>query len=44
MLLLGELESLTRIHYSGKDNDILSEISKNQRQILEAFPLDSNTQ
>ena len=42
-LLLGELESLTIIHYAGKYNDILSEISKTQRQILEAFSIDPNT-
>ena len=42
-LLLGQMESLTRIHYTGKYNDILSEISKAQREILEAFAIDPNT-
>ena len=27
-LLLGELESLTRIHYTGTYNDIITEVSK----------------
>jgi len=42
-LLLGELESLTRIHYHGKYRDITSEVTKSQREILEAFGLDPNT-
>lgn len=35
--LLWELESLTTIHYSGKYKNKLSEITKAQRAILEAF-------
>ena len=42
-LLLGEMESLTRIHYTGKYNDVTSEVSKSQREILEAFSIDPNT-
>lgn len=42
-LMLGELESLTRIHYQGKYRDITSEVSKAQREILVAFGLDPNT-
>ncbi len=42
-LLLGELESLTKIHYTGKYKDIVSEVSKAQREILEAFNIDPNT-
>jgi transposase len=42
-LLLGELESLTKIHYTGKYNDIITEVSKAQREILEAFSIDPNT-
>jgi len=42
-LLLGELESLTRIHYTGKYKDVTSEISKAQREILEAFNIDPST-
>ena len=42
-LLLEEMESLTRIHYTGKYKDITSEVSKSQREILEAFSIDPNT-
>lgn|GEM_PF-2231267 len=42
-LLLGEVESLIRIHYQGKIRDIVSEVSKSQREILGAFSLDANT-
>ena len=42
-LLLGELESLTKTHYTGKYKDIVSEVSKAQREILEAFNIDPNT-
>lgn len=41
--LLGEMESLTRIHYQGKYRDITSEVTKSQREILTAFGLDPNT-
>jgi len=41
--MLGEMESLTRIHYTGKYNDVTSEMSKSQREILEAFSIDPNT-
>jgi transposase len=43
-LLLEEMESLTRIHYTGKYKDITSEVSESQREILEAFSIDPNTQ
>lgn len=42
-LLLGELESLTQIHYTGKYKDIVSETTKSQREILEAFGINPNT-
>ena len=42
-LLLGEMESLTQIHYAGKYKDVCSEVSKSQREILEAFAIDPNT-
>lgn len=42
-LLLGELESLTKIHYTGKYKDIISEVTKSQREILTAFGIDPNT-
>ncbi len=42
-LMLGELESLTRIHYAGKYKDVASEVSKTQREILEAFAINPNT-
>lgn len=42
-LLLGEMESLTQIHYAGKYKDVCSEVSKAQREILEAFSIDLNT-
>ena len=42
-LVLGELESLTRIHYTGKYKDLVSEVSKTQREILTAFGIDPNT-
>lgn len=42
-LLLREMESLTKIHYTGKYNDILSEVSKTQREILQSFSIDPNT-
>ncbi|MBT9156001.1 MAG: hypothetical protein DDT37_00976 [Firmicutes bacterium] len=42
-LLLGELESLTRIHYQGKYRDIITEASKSQREILDAFGINVNT-
>lgn len=42
-LMLEEMESLTRIHYTGKYKDITSEVSKAQRLILEAFSIDPNT-
>ena len=35
--LLLELESLTTIHYRGKYKDRLTEATKSQREILEAF-------
>ena len=35
--LLGELESLTTIHYSGKYKNKLSEMTRAQREILDAF-------
>ena len=35
--LLLELESLTIIHYTGKYKDLLTEATKSQREILEAF-------
>lgn len=42
-LLLGEMESLTKIHYTGKYKDIFSEVSKSQREILEAFSINPTT-
>jgi transposase len=42
-LLLGEMEALTRINYTGRYKDITSEVSKSQREILEAFSIDPNT-
>lgn len=42
-LMLGELESLTRIRYTGKYKDLHSEVTKAQREILEAFSIDPNT-
>ena len=42
-LLLGEMESLTRIRYTGRYKSITSEVSKSQREILDAFGLDPNT-
>lgn len=42
-LLMGEMEALTRIHYTGKYKDITSEISKAQCEILGAFSIDPNT-
>jgi hypothetical protein len=42
-LIVGELESLTRIYYAGKCDDVTSEASKVQREILEAFAIDPNT-
>lgn len=42
-LLLGEMEALTRINYTGKYKDITSEVSKSQREIFEAFSIDPNT-
>lgn len=38
--LLMELESLTKIHYSGTYKDKMSEATKAQREILEAFGID----
>lgn len=35
--LMMEMESLTTIHYSGKYNNKLTEITKAQREILVAF-------
>lgn len=43
VLLLEELESLTKIHYAGKYKDIVSEVTKVQRDILEAFGINVNT-
>lgn len=40
--LLMELESLTTIHYSGKYKPKLSEATKTQREILEAFGININ--
>ena len=42
-LLLGELESLTKIHYTSKYNDIITEVTKAQREILEAFSVNPDT-
>jgi len=42
-LLLGEMESLTKIHYSGRYKDLVSEVSKKQRVILQAFSIKPNT-
>jgi transposase len=42
-LLLDEMESLTRIRYNGRYKAITSEVSKSQREVLEAFGLDPNT-
>jgi len=38
--LLLELESLTTVHYTGKYKDRLTEVTKAQREILEAFGID----
>ena len=43
VLLLEELESLTKIHYTGKYKDIVSEVTKSQREILESFGINANT-
>ena len=42
-LLLGEMESLTKIHYTGRYKDLVSEVSKKQRVILQAFSIAPNT-
>ncbi len=36
-----EMESLTTIHYSGKYNNKLTEITKAQREILVAFEVEN---
>ena len=38
--LLLELDSLTTVHYTGKYKDRLTEVSKAQREILQAFGVD----
>lgn len=38
--LLLELDSLTTVHYTGKYKDRLTEVSKAQRQIMQAFGID----
>lgn len=40
--ILMELDSLTTIHYSGKYKPKLSEVTKTQREILEAFDISIN--
>lgn len=42
-LLLEEMESFTRIHFTGKYKDVLSELTKSQREILQEFSIDPNT-
>ena len=42
-LVLGEMESLTKIHDTGQYNDLVSEVSQTQREILAAFGIDPNT-
>jgi transposase len=41
--LMHEMESLTQIHYSGKYKSIITEETKNQRQILESFGIELPT-